>query len=271
MKETWINGRWPLMLPDHRADRPEWAYWEATRLAAMHCHIEPGDVVYDVGAEAGDFSALFATWGAEVVLVEPNPKAWPTIRATFEGNSLRVPAWLVALLTDTDPYDDTSYGNPGDWTDDTPDIQWDRAGMGWPECTEGPMDPAHGFAHIGEGDCDAVTLDWMGGKPDGAPRFPVPDVITMDVEGGEAHVIRGAVNTLVMHRPTVFMSVHPQFMADLYGEHPNQIHDTMRSLGYHGRFLGEDHEQHWVFAHPDKRPFPGAAEEYYIPGNRIIL
>jgi hypothetical protein len=61
---TLINGRWPLLLPDHRAARPSWGWWEATRLAAMHHFIQPGDVVYDVGAEEGDFPCLFSTWGA---------------------------------------------------------------------------------------------------------------------------------------------------------------------------------------------------------------
>jgi len=248
---TMINGRWPLKLPEHRANRPEWPYWEAARLAAMHHTIRPGDVVWDVGAEAGDFPALFTTWGAQVVMVEPNPKAWPTIKATFDMNGLDAPPWAVVLLSDK--CEGTA--------------EYDTGSGSWPDCAEGPVDVAHGFAHIGEGDHPTTRLDWMvlsGG-------FPVPDVITMDVEGGEGHVIRGAKRTLEACLPTVFVSIHPQFMADLYGETPDEIHDTLRDLGYHARFLAEDHEQHWVFAHPDRRPFPGAGAEYYRPGQRIVL
>lgn len=243
-----INGRWPLNLPKHRAERPEWPYWEATRLAAMHHYIQPGDVVYDIGAEAGDFSALFATWGARVVLIEPNPKAWPTIRAVWEANDLTPMACSLAMVSDVQESFAASL----------------RFGQ-WPDESQEPIDIAHGFAHIGEGDYPTVTLDWL-------VFSDMPDVITMDVEGGEGHVIRGASRVLSEVRPAVFMSIHPQFMADLYGEHPKEIHDAMKAYGYHGRFLCEDHEQHWVWTHRDSpRPFPGVAEDYYIPGDRIVL
>lgn len=252
MKRVLINGRWPLNLPDHRADRPEWPYWEATRLAAMHHFIQPGDVVYDVGAEAGDFSALFATWGARVVLIEPNPKAWPTIKAVWKGNGLKPEAWAVVMLSDTHE----GFG------------EYDTGTGGWPWDSRDPIDTAHGFAHIGEWDGPSTRLDWLAE----VSGFPAPDVVTMDVEGGEGHVLRGAAHTLAQHQTAWFVSVHPQFMADLYGEHPGQIHDLMKSHGYHGRFLAEDHEQHWVWTHPDSgRMFPGVAEDYYIPGDRIIL
>ena len=49
-----VNGRWPLWLPEHRAARPEWPWWEAARLSAMH-HVlgQGGHTVWDVGAEIG--------------------------------------------------------------------------------------------------------------------------------------------------------------------------------------------------------------------------
>ena len=252
MKRVLINGRWPLNLPDHRADRPEWPYWEATRLAAMHHFIQPGDVVYDVGAEAGDFAALFATWGARPVLIEPNPKAWPTIRAVWEMNHLPATPWAIVMLSDT---------HAGS-------AEYDTGTGGWPVVSVGPIDPAHGFAHIGEWVGPTTTLDWL----IVASGFPRPAVVTMDVEGGEGHVLRGAFHALTETRPAVFMSLHPQFMRDLYGESPDDIHTLMKGHGYHGRFLAEDHEQHWVWTHPDSgRMFPGVAEDYYIPGDRIIL
>jgi FkbM family methyltransferase len=250
MKRVLINGRWPLNLPDHRADRPEWPYWEATRLAAMHHAIQPGDVVYDIGAEAGDFPALFATWGAQVVMIEPNPKVWPTIRAVWEGNDLAPLGTFEGMVSDT------ANCSPANWICEgyIPTVAYRE-----------PFTEAHGFHHIGEHDDPTTTLDEL------VYYFSWPDVVTMDVEGGEGHVIRGAKRTLTEIKPMVFMSIHPQFMADLYGESPDEIHETMKGYGYHGRFLGEDHEMHFVFAHPDVRPFPGAAEDYYIPGDRIVL
>ena len=103
MIPTYINDRWVLILPEHRHDRPEWPWWEATRLAAMYHFIGEGDVVYDIGAEEGDFPALFAKWGAQVVLVEPNPLVWPNIKAIFDANELShmVIGSFVGFASDT--------------------------------------------------------------------------------------------------------------------------------------------------------------------------
>lgn len=249
MKRVLINGRWPLNLPDHRADRPEWPYWEATRLAAMHHFIEPGDVIYDIGAEAGDFGALFATWGARPVLIEPNPKAWPTIRAVWEMNDLK-PFWTVDALIGTE-HNGRAAALQG----------------GWPVWSKYEMTEDTGFHYIGQHDDAATTLRHL------PTHFamPMPDIITMDVEGGEGHVLRGATALLEQRKPAVFASLHPQFMKDLYGEDVSEIHTMMKDYGYHGRFLAEDHEQHYVWTHPERRMFPGVAEDYYMPGERIVL
>ena len=75
-----LNGKWDLTLPDHRP--PQWVDgWEVERLDAMHAVIRPGDTVIDVGTEEGDMSALCAQWAGpdgNMILVEPNPKVWPT-------------------------------------------------------------------------------------------------------------------------------------------------------------------------------------------------
>ena len=69
---TRINDTWTMRLPSHRAlqyIRPEGGgKWELERLAAMHDTIKPSDVVYDIGAEQGDMTALFAQWAPEGAL-----------------------------------------------------------------------------------------------------------------------------------------------------------------------------------------------------------
>lgn len=226
-REVLVNGRWPLLLPSHRAARREWPWWEATRLAAMRHHIHEGDVVFDVGAEEGDFPALWASWGAGVVLAEPNPLVWPNVRAIFEANHLPDPilCW------------------PGFLGDIPGQVPWTQTLPGWPESSKGPLIGDHGFCQFNERpDLPRTTIDDLV-----AEGVPAPTVITMDVEGSELHVLRGAVATLHQHHPIVFVSVHPTFMREQYGQDPDDLYALMDEVGYERTFLTEDHERHEMF------------------------
>ena len=49
MVKVIINGEFEIVLPKHRADRPDWYQphgWEKPRLKSMHENIGKGDVVY---------------------------------------------------------------------------------------------------------------------------------------------------------------------------------------------------------------------------------
>jgi FkbM family methyltransferase len=59
---------------------------------------------------------------------------------------------------------------------------------------------------------------------------PVPDLVKIDVEGGELGVMRGAVQTLERHRPLVLFE-HGVGGADLYGTHPTQVFDLLEGVG----------------------------------------
>lgn len=230
-----VNGRWPLWLPPHRAARPEWPWWEATRLAAMHTVLGAGGhVVWDVGAEEGDFPALWASWGNQVVLAEPNPRVWPNIASVWRANALADPlaTWCGFL------------GAEGEG----PPPAGQLVGSVWPDCADGPVIGDHGFCQLGERpDLPTATVDQLV-----AHGVPAPTVITMDVEGSELHVLRGATDTLVQHRPHVFVSIHPEFMAHHYGIN-NAVAEVRAHLYYAGypedrhQFLCIDHEHHWWF------------------------
>lgn len=234
MIPTKINGRWTLKLPEHRHDRPQWPWWEATRLAAMHHFISKMwftgkiPVVFDIGAEEGDFPALYAQWGAKVVMVEPNPKVWPNIKAIFEANTLKPLATVQALASNEKVNDPT-------WQED------------WPTCAYGEVIGDHGFINLAEaGDTPQVRVD------DITQDIITPDVITIDTEGSELRVLEGAWETLSEHRPIVFVSVHEQFMKDMYpGDTPQALDDYMETLSYHKTYLGSDHEDHIMY-HPDR-------------------
>lgn len=241
MIPTRINGRWNLLLPEHRAYRPEWPWWEATRLAAMAHFISSGDVVYDIGAEEGDFPALFAQWGAEVVLVEPNPKVWPNIKAIFEANQLtnRYLGGFVGFASDV-MAEPTGEGLSIWEASLTP--------YEWPECADGPLIGNHGFRHLAQ-ETDTTpqaTIDYL------ATKFKRPTHITMDIEGSELVALRGAVNTMRNYRPYVWVSVHPDPLKDFYCQNPEEVYSLMESLEYRRIFLTFDHESHELFVPNEK-------------------
>lgn len=251
-----LNGSWPLDLPADRVEQWErWhagAGWEVARLEAMHDVIAdlatnagtpatPGSTsplpvpcVYDIGAERGDFTGLFATWGARVVIVEPTPGMWPHIRDVFERNDIAhsVAGCFVGFA-----------GRFGD----APDPFAFVAGP-WPPCSRGDRLPEPGFGHLNEpGNMTEISIDTLAQMVNEPPA-----VITVDVEGSELEVMRGAGWVLNTWRPEVFVSVHPDFMGDRYGQTPDELHDHMIARGYVPCHLATDHEEHWQYT-PEER------------------
>lgn len=240
-----INEKWTLRLPDYRAYRPSWAWHEAARFGAMHSVIRPGDTVYEIGAEQGDHAALYCSWGARVVLVEPNPAAWPSIKASMEANGYEPEAWWVGFCGDHDwRVDDDPIENGG---------RYGRRGK-WPACASDPLEAAHGFQSLAEhGDVTpGKTLRSLY-----AAGLPRPDVISIDVEGGELNVVSGFGDEVWAVRPVVFISVHRQLMNDWYGLDAEELFEMMGDHGYESTFLATDHEEHYVFSHPKGRRVRG--------------
>jgi FkbM family methyltransferase len=235
MVRTILNGRDVLSLPSHRAYLTAWRDgWEVARIESMRGRLGRGDIVYDVGAEQGDMPALWASWGCDVVPVEPNPKVWPSIRACFEANDLRPPsAYWVGFASDQDRWPDAY--DPGVARD------------GWPACAFDTLDPTAGFAHLSQqGDTiPQVTLDSLANR-----SGLMPSALTIDVEGAELRVLKGATMILDRGRPWVWVSIHQdrQWMSEQYpGEGEVAVRSFMRDLDYWPERLGRDHELHLLF------------------------
>lgn len=75
-------------------------------------------------------------------------------------------------------------------------------------------------------DKQAVTVDWFG-----LYTGQYPDIMKIDVEGYEADVLAGAVNTLNQFKPDLILSVHPPYLKKL-GHDADHMLAKLREFGY---------------------------------------
>lgn len=232
MVEAILNGEHRIILPKHRADRPEWYTeqgWEKPRLDHMKSTTKPGDIVYYIGAEEGEMCALLAMWGADVVMIEPNERVWPNIRAIWEANKLDHP--LGVFVGFCGAYDTIDDLDPNDLYD---------ADGEWPDCAYGEVIHDHGFKELRDpGGRAIITVDNIPWRP---------TMITMDVEGAEWEVLQGAASTISQFRPRIYLSLHPEFLIDQYGKYSYEVRRWLiDSFGYRETLLDYQHEAHFVY------------------------
>lgn len=226
-----VNDLYPLVMPDFRvrfhAERPN---WEKGRLQSCHDLMGDGMVVYDIGAEHGDFTALYASWGCTVIPIEPAAHYWPFIRGTFEANNLGVPPYCFEGLV-------------GD------EEVRDRGGQAcagvWPDSAFGAGVADGGFLHL------AHDVTMRRTTVDKIAEVTPPDALVIDIEGAEWHALAGAKETLRDRKPLVWVSVHEPTMLEWYDRTLGDIFALMDSVGYSGLELphhGEG-ETFWLFRH----------------------
>ena len=233
------NPAWTYILPDSIADWDAPSHWERERLASMQAHLKPGMVLYDVGTEHGWLSAVYGafTGHGNMVLIEPSPEMWINIRKTWEANGFDDPIASFQAFCGERP---TSRTAP--------------ASTPWPDCSVGYVEadecPAMAYRYIGDdGEIPTTTIDQIVTST----KRP-PDAITVDVEGFEIAVMRGAEKTLRKHRPLVWISVHEDLMERAGWPDVQELYDFMTSCGYGREFLGRDHEAHNFLAPLEWRP-----------------
>lgn len=212
--EARINDTYEVILPDfreifHRA-RP---LWEKGRLASCAELMTPGMVVYDIGAEHGDFTALYRKWvgdDGDVIPVEPAAHYWPFIMGTWEANRFPKPPQLSYVGLVGQVASRTRGDHPGSW----------------PEECFGEGIPDGGFLHLAHDKTSPrTTIDQL-------CRFVTPDAIVIDIEGAECHALLGGRKTLENHRPLVWVSVHEPTMLKWYGKTLDNILAYMKSMRY---------------------------------------
>lgn len=177
----------------------------------------PGDVVYDIGACLGTVSCILGASlrQSEVYAFEPLPSNLRALRENFEINNIDGEIFPVAL-SDADGEDQLAvpkdveggYGNSS-------------IALGG-ERTE--------FRHDKE-ESIPVTLKRGDGMVE-EEDLPVPNIVSIDVEGAEQRVIEGLENTLA-HEDcrAMFVEVH-EYMLPHFGDDAKSMEAKIRSLGF---------------------------------------
>lgn len=225
--EFWLNE--PL------ASWDVFDYWEKERIASMEQNLLWGDVLFDVGTEQGWCNLAYAVivGPKNMVLIEPTREFWPNIRALWETNFDKTPLafydGLFSNKTDDKRRDNRNF------------MRW------WPNSSEGDLIDKNKYQYIHD-------------NPDRIPQMKiddfvelsgyVPNALTIDVEGAELLVLKGAKKVLSEHKPKLFLSIHPDLGERDYNVKPEQVHQFLKELGYVGQHLATDHEQHYYFAVP---------------------
>lgn len=243
-KITKINNRWKLKLPDFRAK--QWANeWEKKRLDTMYVEIKKDDVVYYVGAECGDIPALIQKWGAKLYLFEPSHTSWPIIKKIWEANKLERPVGLYAMFAS-----DKTELKPSK-VDENIGEGWKFGEDNWPEFASKEVKEDINFAFLSQqaDGIPQVKIDDVVSLVDPTTGIGtmIPDVISIDVEGAELQVLKGAELTIESFMPKIFVSVHPEILEREYNTNQREVRDWIIDKGYKEVFLDYQHEMHLLY------------------------
>jgi FkbM family methyltransferase len=159
---------------------PEYSYFtfeeEEKDLRERLWNIQPGEVVFDVGASYGSYTLTACAMGAAVYAFEPEKTVFDDLCKNLVLND-----WFYTRCV---PH------NKGLWSSETR-MRMESYAPHWPK-----------LAISGEYAMD--TLDHMAEKA----KIGRLDWIKIDVEGAEEHVIRGALETIEKFKPNLLIECH---------------------------------------------------------------
>jgi FkbM family methyltransferase len=173
-----------------------WEAWERPLPDLFGALARSSRCVLDVGAYSGFYSLLAATVNpsAEVVAFEPFPEARQWLHQNLTLNGLEARVRIVPAAA-------------GD-RDGRAELHVPVSDYGWLE-TACSLDPA-GLPRVAAIPVDLIAIDsWRSAS--GRISGPV-DLIKIDAEGWEGHVLAGARRALAETRPVVFVEVLPVYV-----------------------------------------------------------
>jgi FkbM family methyltransferase len=209
------------MLPDFLHKWDVWDYWEQEQIRSMQENLKQGDVLFDIGAETGYLSALYAKYivgGENVIMFEPTSQSWDIIYGIWEVNGLAKPIAEYRGFAS----DKTTHQRQVKVTKHSGDRIF--------KSLNNPNDTRN----IPKTRIDDFV------KETGI----IPKAIKIDVEGAELMVLKGAIRTLKNHRPLLWISTHKDLMERDYNNTLDELFTFMELCGYDRTFLAQDHECH---------------------------
>lgn len=181
--------------------------WEPEVTRCAQQRIRPGMRVWDIGADVGYFSLLFAGLagpGGRVRAFEPIPKA----RLRLEEN-LR-----LNTCTNVEVESRALGSKPGKFILEKP-LEISRINLA--KQLPGPEDIE---VQVVRGDDVFAESGW-----------PSLDVIKLDVEGAELEILRGMTGVLQRHRPALLLEIHGPYLP-MFGASGEEVMKWLREQGY---------------------------------------
>lgn len=216
--EFWLNQ--PL------ASWDVWDYWERERIESMRSNLKKGDILFDIGTESGWCNLVYASMvGPEnMVLIEPTPEFWGNIKALWEKNYNVPPlACYNGLISNKTTNESVLPRNT------------------FPPEADGDIIDRNSYRYIAQ---DGETIPQITIDDFVKLTGIVPTALTMDTEGAELLILKGAENTLKSHDIKIWVSEHDDLAKRDYNIDPDDIKNYLATLGYTGKILGTDHERH---------------------------
>ena len=166
--------------------------WNADEYDAFRRDVRPGDVVFDVGANLGAYTLLFAQWvGAQgrVFAFEPAPQPYQGLRQLLDANALASRVTPMQAAVSAVEGTATFFASGTD---------------GASRIVDGVVD--------GTISGPTVTIDSVCRREGVLPRF-----IKVDAEGAELDVLRGARETIAAAGADLrlYVEMHPHLWSDV--------------------------------------------------------
>jgi len=177
-------------------------YWlgsyEHDKRLAIEDGVKKGSVFYDIGANVGYYSLMAAKLSepdGQVVAFEPLPRNVAYIHRHVTLNKLQ--QRITVIEAAVSEHSGTAFFDP--------DISTSKGHI----------------AREGQLEVRLVCIDELVRSGE----IPLPDVMKIDVEGAEAEVLRGALQTLQACHPLLYLDTHQR-------EAHEQTVEILKSLGY---------------------------------------